>query len=113
MGRVVLHWFESAAYGPQVEFLLDAVDMAGVRRIADEAELYWGPPDRRRDALAAKDPLRHVAAAHPDDLLWRLEGEDAWRVGARAAARWRAGDIARVNGIVAEAGQRRRRRRRG
>lgn len=110
---VVLHWWEDAPYGPAVEYLISAPSMAEVRAECDRAELYYGTPDRKQHALSARDPLAAIAGGNSGQLLWRLEGEDEWRVGASSAAAWRAGDISRVNDIIDAARSRRRTRRHG
>lgn len=110
---VVLHWWEHAPYGPAVEYLISAPGMGEVRGECDRAELYYGTPDRKRDALGAHDPLAAIAGQNSGQLLWRLEGEDDWRVGAEAAAAWRTGDIKRVNDTIDAAKSRRRDRRHG
>lgn len=108
---VALHWREDAPYGPGVEFLIAAQDMGEVRAQCDLAALYYGPPDRKRDSLGTRDPLRSIAEQHPGQLLWRLDGEDDWRVGAESAAEWRSGHIDQVNSTIDEARSRRRGRR--
>jgi hypothetical protein len=110
---VVLHWWEHAPYGPAVEYLISAPGMGEVRAECDRAELYYGTPDRKQNALGAHDPLAAVAGGNSGQLLWRLEGEDEWRVGASTAAAWRAGDISRVNDTIDAARSRRRDRRNG
>jgi len=108
---LTLHWREDAPYGPSVEYLLNAEDMAAVRAVSERARLYWGPPDRGSQ-LAAKHPLKDVAQDHPGELLWRLEGELEWRVGAESVAAWRDADIERFNS-TRDAAKGRRRQRRG
>lgn len=110
---VVLHWWEHAPYGPAVEYLISAPGMGEVRDECNRAELYYGTPDRKQNALGAQDPLAVIAGGNSGQLLWRLEGEDEWRVGASAAAAWRAGDISRVNDTIDAARSRRRDRRNG
>ena len=87
--------------------------MADVRAECDRAELYYGTPDGKQNALGAHDPLTVIAGGNSGQLLWRLEGEDEWRVGASAAAAWRAGDISRVNDTIDAARSRRRDRHNG
>lgn len=110
---VVLHWREDAPYGPSVEYFMAAPSMAEVRTECERARLYYGAPDRKRDALTSRDPLGAIADQNSGQLLWRLEGEDVWRIGAEAAAAWRKGDIERVNDTIDAAKSRRRDRRHG
>jgi len=110
---VVLHWWEDAPFGTAVEFLIAAPSMTEVRVECERARLYYGAPERKRDALDRRDPLGVIAAKAPGQLLWRLDGEVEWRIGAEAAAAWRAGDIERVNDAIRAAQSRRRDRRHG
>ncbi len=110
MAGLVLHWWEFAPYGPHVEFLVAACDMGEVRRLCQEADCYFGVPDRRDARVSRSDPLRDVTLKHLGELLWRLEDETQWRIGAAAADAWRTSDIARVHDTIEAARQRRRRR---